>query len=520
MLEVWPELPGARDLIEGVRQKYPRVVVAVSDPMIDATPDRIDDWAARRSGRLVFRSLMEFSGAGSEGGVYQCPVGRMEIAELGRRLEFQLNQGVRWPGGDGMLIGSDVARRLLAMANPKDEAYRASWGEVFDGVAVDDVYHIDVDLLRPHVRPESLLQTVLLRYSVPASEDHPRCCIGAYDVDAKSEDETVFVAKADYFAMGATQPREIAERRFRESDKLLAAMERGRIDVVDRVSPWDVDRLRAMKDVVIEPYALPRVHCLIPNRRRPLTASRTFRRALAYGIHREVVLGELLAGTELTGCRLVSGPFAPGVSDDDPLNYAYDEDVPLRTYQPRLAVALARVALDEVFATAKKEGAQTTAVPRLVLAHPADAIARKACEEIQRHLGLIGVPVDLQERHPGAAARIPDDVDLMYVELAIWEPVVDAHTVLGHDGISGGASPHMSLALRQLTEAEEWRDVRASLRQVHRLAHDEVAVVPLWQMTDCLAYRRGLKGVGSRPISLYQNVEQWQPDLRWPAEPK
>jgi hypothetical protein len=43
-------------------------------------------------------------------------------------------------------------------------------------------------------------------------------------------------------------------------------------------------------------------------------------------------------------------------------------------------------------------------------------------------------------------------------------------------------------------------------------------VVPLWQLTDHFAYQRTLTGVGMEPVSLYQNVETWQPPTRHPAE--
>ena len=57
-------------------------------------------------------------------------------------------------------------------------------------------------------------------------------------------------------------------------------------------------------------------------------------------------------------------------------------------------------------------------------------------------------------------------------------------------------------------------------RYIHWLAHGELPVIPLWQLIDHLAYSRSLKGVGSRPVSLYQSVEQWQPSTQYAAEGK
>jgi len=131
----------------------------------------------------------------------------------------------------------------------------------------------------------------------------------------------------------------------------------------------------------------------------------------------------------------------------------------------------------------------------------------------------VGIPVRLKQLD-GCPARMPDDVDLLYAELAVWEPVVDAARLLGHDGISGAASPYMSLALAQLQQAGDWRGVRVRLRQIHRIAHDDVAVVPLWQLLDHFACRRGLEMPGKKQVSLYQNIRQWQVGFRYtPEEP-
>ena len=93
--------------------------------------------------------------------------------------------------------------------------------------------------------------------------------------------------------------------------------------------------------VTVQAYALPRLHCLVPNARRPLLANRTFRRALAYGIDRQAVLEQLLRGDTLPGCVPLHGPMPVGASAQDPLDYASDPEVEPWPYDPRLALALA-----------------------------------------------------------------------------------------------------------------------------------------------------------------------------------
>ncbi|HBO46115.1 MAG TPA: hypothetical protein DD670_19765 [Planctomycetaceae bacterium] len=122
----------------------------------------------------------------------------------------------------------------------------------------------------------------------------------------------------------------------------------------------------------------------------------------------------------------------------------------------------------------------------------------------------MGIEVTLREVPPGEADRMPPDADLLYAELPLWEPVIDACELLDAEGPSGQASPYMSHALRQLRHANDWQQVRPILRRIHRIAFNDVAVIPLWQMRDHFAYHASLRDVGGRPVTLYENVEQWK----------
>jgi tetratricopeptide (TPR) repeat protein len=551
LVEVWPATPGVKELLAAITAKYPRVVVGVTDPAwppgltglrllapaATPVPGSLSSWAARRSSRLIYRTLMEFQGPGSDGGKYVCPMGEMEIEELGLRLRFELKRGLRWSSGPDTLSGYDLSRCLLAMADPGDPAYRIQWAEIFAGVSVDRVYGAQVDLRRPHVRPEALLQCVVAPSRESRSDLGP-ATNGPYVLDVGAEgpggaetrergdaggntggqvtrgarpgNEAVYTANAAYFAAGRSQPKEIVERCFPADGDGIKALRRGQIDVLDRVNPWEVNKVAAIPDVVVEPYAVPLVHCLVPNLQRPLVSSRTFRRALVYGIHRKAILDAMTGGKPPPGDQLTSGPFSPGVSRDDPLDYAYDHSIDPRGYDPRLAIGLAEVAFRELAEAKKKQGQTLKKMPSLVLAYPADAIARLAAGTIKRQLALVGIPVNLEELPAGVPVRLDDKIDLLYAELAMWEPVVDARRLLDRDGLAGSCSPYMSLALKQLEQAADWPAVGLKLRQIHQLAHSEVAVVPLWQLIDFFAYRRSLSGVGTRPVTLYQHVESWK----------
>lgn len=515
VLYVYPKLRDVKPFMSDLYSKYPRLVVGVSLPAGKSPSDRLFDWAARRSGRLLNRRLVEFKSPGANGGVYVCPFGPVELTDIGRRLEFRLRQGIRWSGGE-QLTGFDIARRLLSLADRGLPGSDPDWAELFGGVEVLDVFNVSVDLRWTHVQPLALLDTPL----ASGSDGELAATVGPYALLETADGQTSYTANDGYFDAQPGEAREISERHFDESGAALRALRGGQIQVIDRLSPWEVDKFRQQADVVVEQYALPSVHCLLPNRERPFTGHRSFRRALTYGIDREKILNELLLrGAERKGCQLVSGPFPIGTGLDDPLRYAYNTEVAVRPWNFRLALALSGIALHDVAEAAKKKKEpEVTAIPPLVLAYPAHEPARIACMAIQRHLKAVQIAVKLRELKPGQAFPPDDNYDLVYAELTIQEPLVDAARLLGPEGIAGGATPYMVLALRQLSAASGWSAARKKLQQIHQLCDDDTAIIPLWQLTEFFAYHRSLEGIGSRPVSLYQNVEQWRGTFQLPRE--
>jgi ABC-type transport system substrate-binding protein len=76
----------------------------------------------------------------------------------------------------------------------------------------------------------------------------------------------------------------------------------------------------------------------------------------------------------------------------------------------------------------------------------------------------------------------------------------------------------MLLALRSLEQAKDDKQAAARLQEIHRIAAAELPVIPLWQLVNHFAYHKSVKGVPPRPFHLYQDIENWQVELRVPAE--
>ena len=79
-------------------------------------------------------------------------------------------------------------------------------------------------------------------------------------------------------------------------------------------------------------------------------------------------------------------------------------------------------------------------------------------------------------------------------------------------------NPYVRQALRRLAQAQNWGEVRERLLDVHRVVHNEVTIIPLWQTIDYFAYNKRLHNVGESPVWLYQNIQQWRVGLNVTAE--
>jgi tetratricopeptide (TPR) repeat protein len=497
---IWPGLPAAASVVAQIEREFPFVTVGVLETSPREPRYRIDCWPAMRTSRLTQRLLAEEVDFGAEGGIYRSPFGKLQPDETGRGITLVLDPAVIAAGPASALSADSLARYLLATTQRDHPWYRPSFATLLDGISIGPSA-VQLQFNRVCVRPEALLQ-------VPPPIDAKQ-----FTVAEHSSSQVVFAASRSA-AAPAAGVRAIVEQTFSDDDAAVSAIARGDIDVLDRVPPWQIERLRGVEGVRVESYKLPTVHVLIPTTNRPLLAKREFRRALCFGIDRQaIVTSVLLGGKSEAGFEVVSGPFPAGTSLSDPIRYGYNNRIPPRPYEPRLAAILATVAWAAVNnPTGKKEDApsELPEMPEITLAHPIDPVARIACQSIQEQLTRVGLRLKLVEFAADQLLAGTVDCDLRYAELAVWEPLTDARSLVGPGGLAGDIqNPYLQSALRQLDDASNWNEVRSRLAEVHDVAHHELPMIPLWQTINFFAYRESLRGVGETPMLLYQNISDW-----------
>jgi hypothetical protein len=500
MLEIDPQIEGGKQLLNDLIRAFPIIRVGVFQKSVIPDTSSLADWPAFRTGPLISRPLFEFRNTGPEGGQYRFLLGSFQHSD--DRTELDLI--VQSPGKDGVPDSLEISQAILNRALVGHSSYVPGWAAILDTVSVFGPERLKLKFRQPHVLPQAFLQWQLPTRSNSSSS------LSLYK--KKSEDEKMIRYEwGDTKPPSDFQPREIHEVLYSDPQKAIGDLVRGEIEMIDRLYPADVRRLRNARNVATEEYALPMVHMLIPRTQNLYLDTPEFRRALLYAINRDGILnGEILGGNSTNVSRVISGPFPSGASDSDPIAYAYNTNIENVAYDPRLAKILILLVQAKLRAITEKRQQELPPIPRLKLGVPNYESARVAGEAIVQAWKLIGVPAELilLDRIPSLDEESP--ADLVYVSAAVWEPATDAERLFGQGGPAESSNQFIVQELRKLRAARNWRDVRQGCQELHALVAAHLPVLPLWQVGETFAYRTDVVGIAKRPIGLYQDVQKWR----------
>ena len=152
-----PDIPGGTELVKLVDRVYPLINVGVLQTATVLEPTRLDNWGARRSGRLLYRTLFEMEGPGPEGGEYDFIFGDVEMSPDRMHFDLLLEPEKLEPPLDkvsGPFLADVMAKR--AQANSGD--YFSPWAAAVDSIGLEGPKQVSFNLRRPNVLPTSLLQ--------------------------------------------------------------------------------------------------------------------------------------------------------------------------------------------------------------------------------------------------------------------------------------------------------------------------------------------------------------------------
>lgn len=502
---VWPGRPESLQVFQEILQKFPIVFVGVSQTSSSANPLSLDDWGARRIGRLTERSVVEFTGPGDDGGSYEFLNGMMEqIDDNGYQFRFKIDSSQTGFAVPGLNV-YELSRRMLERGSVQAKDYDIPFARIVDTIEIENENSILVKLKRAFIKPEALFQ---FRYE--AHQDVRGN--GPYQFAEKNNEITMFAANPAYEGRPNAQRPEIIEWRFPSASQAATALIAGEIDVVDRIHLADLNRLEETAGVEVASYIVPTVHMLVPNIRNEFMEDRSFRNGLLQGINRDLILQEVICGgNEVSGCELISGPFPIGTEENDQVSYAYNLSVGLQPFNDRLGMVLARVVFETRRNQLLKQGVEKPMVefPTLTLAHPVDEVAELACSNIQRMWEAMGLKVVLRPLEIGVVRPPDEEWDFLYYQMSMEEPLTNAELLFGRNGIVKHVSAPVEQNMQKLGYADSWQNAARTLRRIHRQVVNDVTVIPLWQIQEHYAYRDNLKGIGRLPVHLYQDVKDW-----------
>jgi peptide/nickel transport system substrate-binding protein len=527
-LNVMPSLQEGTQAFEELIQQYPMVIVGVSQQTKTADPVSIDDWSARRIGRLTQRRLMEYERPGDEGGEYSFPNGGFSRSdnESGANYKFQLSRRASRMGVPE-LSTYQLADRLMGLGDESSPDFYVPWQKIIGTVEIVDDTQVAIQMRVPFVKPEAHLQ---IPYQSISKTGGQVVSDGLYKKTGDAENVAVYSFNEEiYTRLPNWQHPVVVEKLYPSSSDAVDALLSGEIDVVDRIFPADTRRLRSHPEIAVANYILPTVHVLVPNQRNVFIKSNQFRRALLYAINRGNIVNQAISGgQDEIGYEVVTGPFPRGTDESDQIAYAYNMEIPARPYNLTLGTVLTELVrlqvekleqqkFDEEHIKRQEKGDENSkpekavvTLPKIVLAYADHEMARVSCKLIAQSWKSIGIETELKALPPGQLWPEDDDYDFVFTEITMHEPIADIRKVLGQDGWTKEISAPMQQELHNIDLAVNWRFANRSLKQLHKQINDDVTVIPLWQVVDKFAYRRNVAGIRRLPVFLYQNVDQWQ----------
>jgi hypothetical protein len=279
-------------------------------------------------------------------------------------------------------------------------------------------------------------------------------------------------------------------------DTAAAALQEGRVQVVDRVAPWQLPNLAKDKRFNIQPYRIPSVHLLICNPQSETLQETSYRIAVAAAINRQSLLQSVLRGAKIPDAKVATliTPKAvelPGAVLNELPKAAGDADLAKLMWQTSQSVL--------------------GKTPKLKMVAPRDEIAQHLAKEIASDLTATGINVELtisQEPFIPTAAEA-SQADLIYW---YWHPI-DANLDWS---LMSQAQPWQGLAAAMATLNPAFAKLPQGVPESQLWQAFEFGLVsqrfmlPLLQLPEHAVFINKIKNAPTLPLDLFQQAADWQ----------
>lgn len=320
------------------------------------------------------------------------------IANDGTTVTFHLRPGILWHDGRPF-TAADVKFSFEQVLFRFHARARAGLAPAVEGIDAPDAATVVFHLKRPHpalLRQLDVTEAPIIPqhiYGAGALIGHPANLrpvgTGPFRFESYAkDDQAVLVRNERYFKPGLPHLDRLVFRIIPEAATQVNALLRGEVDMLARVSPADVARLRRQPVTLMETRAAAGgANCVMTlafNLERPALADLRVRQAIARAIDRAQVLERVAFGQG----RVAEAPIASGIG------WAHAPDLLAGAADPAEANRL----LDEAGLRPDAEGVRL----RLDMAH-FPAFSRYS-DLLRQHLARVGIAFGVRTLDPAAFA--------------------------------------------------------------------------------------------------------------------
>jgi len=553
-VDIWPNTPRLQSAFTTLTRRFQQVRVGVKRFAGEATPFFLPTLADERIRYLTETRLFE-PRAVEETVHYQT---RYFLdwtpTDLGRRTVFQL-QTRRPPWLPQKLATAPViARNLRNRLDPESPEYDERLTSYIRSIRVDSPTRLQIRFSRVPPRLESVLRfplvetdrrggrsnEVSIRSGKPPLGENGS--VPLLSRRFRPHAPETWTDRLQVFRRSRPEPgrsanyhvAEIEEVKFDSDEKAVQALKRGRIHMLAHVAPHHRTQLaRDQGRIEVREYALPVNHMLQFNPDSVPTHSHELRRAMLYALNRPDMLRGLVLKTQDGGDanlgRVATAPFSSR-------SYAYNPLVKPRRYDITLALALTLTVRKQyqraneaavgagLASLVASKGTKQGWIPKLKMLVTPGTVPRRVAEACIEQWGRIGIPVEIIEAGKLQQGRQPE-WDILYRTAKMVDPVVELWPFLTMENRARVAAlKQMPDWLRQelirVDLARDWPTAVGLLHQVHEHLAAEIHLIPLFEVSDFLAYRKqdltAYPSEALNPIHTYQDIERWEIQLTYP----
>ncbi len=517
-LRIWPKLDEAVAPFEDAFKANPTLEVGVTDLPRPLAP-WVNSSASGRVTPLIYLPVLaddsEEAQIGKRAGQLAANI---ELGDLGRRIEISIRPGLRWNDGSRAISSIDLVRAMSDRAQPRSPSYNARWADLLERIETVDADRIAIRLGRTPLDPVSLL-TIPIGPAHAAWDGRVSTATGRipvgdgpYAFESQTERELLIRAmdrSSESEAVRTIVPvpkiARIREIRLPDTNSAIGALARGEISLLEHIPSDHVQSLIRGGEVAVGRYRLPSLHAIAVDGRNPALKNRNLRRAISYAIDRKKLLEESILKHPLNDYdRPSDGPFAT----DSTANAPGVEPLEFNMLVARMLTAGVR---KELSMPKIQLNFEYPAIPEAQIAVPKIA-------EVLQSLGFIINLIERPESELEEGLRSGRRFDLAYRRSRCDQPIREIGPLLcpGYDaapqsdGLGAISSPRMMQLLLQLEHATDFEQARNLVISIDRESHDELPIIPLWQLADHFAYRPSLKGPAEVADHLYQGIETWE----------